>query len=45
MRVSDGGGARGLGCAGYGSVVTVTASFGLFAAACVLNRLQKGYAA
>ncbi len=40
-----GGGIRGLGCAGYGSVVTVTASFGLFAAACVLNRLQRGFSA
>jgi len=33
------GGPAGLNCAGFGSVVTVTATIGLFAAARVLNVL------
>lgn len=33
---------QGLNCAGYGSAVTVTACFGLAAAACVLDRLIGG---
>ena len=33
---------QGLNCAGYGSAVTVTASFGLVAAARVLERLVRG---
>ena len=33
---------QGLNCAGYGSAVTVTAGFGLAAAACVLDRLALG---
>ena len=36
------GGPAGLNCAGFGSVVTVTASVGLFAAARVLNGLAAG---
>jgi len=35
-------GLHGLNCAGYGSVMTVTAAFGLFAAGRVLNRLAAG---
>jgi tRNA A37 threonylcarbamoyladenosine dehydratase len=35
----DGSGLQGLNCAGYGSVVTVTGSFGMVAAARVLARL------
>jgi len=35
-------GPQGLNCAGYGSAVTVTASFGLTAAARVLDRLIRG---
>ena len=35
-------GPQGLNCAGYGSAVTVTASFGLIAAARVLERLLRG---
>lgn len=33
---------QGLNCAGYGSAVTVTATFGMVAAACVLDRLALG---
>jgi len=33
---------QGLNCAGYGAVVTVTATFGLVAAARVLQRLTRG---
>jgi tRNA A37 threonylcarbamoyladenosine dehydratase len=36
----DARGPQGLNCAGYGSVVTVTASFGMAAAARVLARLS-----
>ena len=35
-------GLQGLSCAGYGSAVTVTASFGMAAAACVLEQLAIG---
>ncbi|MBI3524966.1 MAG: tRNA threonylcarbamoyladenosine dehydratase [Betaproteobacteria bacterium] len=38
----DRGGLQGLNCAGYGSSVTVTATFGLVAAARVLERLIPG---
>lgn len=38
----DGRGPQGLNCAGFGSSVCVTASFGLAAAAYVLNRLADG---
>ena len=38
----DPGGPKGLNCAGYGSAVTVTASFGLVAAAQVLQGLLRG---
>lgn len=39
---SDMHGPQGLNCAGYGSAVTVTATFGLTAAARVLERLIRG---
>lgn len=38
-----GGGTTGLGCAGFGSVTTVTATFGLFAASYVLARFEKEF--
>lgn len=41
MAVCESGGAQGLSCAGYGSGVCVTASFGLFAAAQALKLLMK----
>ena len=38
---SDSEGVTGLNCAGYGSAVVVTASFGLVAAAHVLRKLAQ----